>query len=343
MRRVWPALILAAIAAPLIWWVWPREALSARFAHDDCSRIALRDAETGAAVTGVEDIAVLPDGLLLLSAHDRLDPGEPDGGLYLLAPDLLARGGTASVRSILPADTVSGGLRPHGIAIHPTEPVVAFINRGRGQPVRLTLARYDLTARRLSFIAEGAPHPLSCAANDLVFEDQSVLITLDRGHCISDLREVLGVDHLGSVIRVPLEPGGNGEVTPIATALAFPNGIAIDPVAGGVIIAETRAGTLRSPQADARVVPGGPDNLTLDGPDLVAALHPSLIRLGLYRYDWTDSAPSRIVSVGPERVEILFDDPDGALFSGATVGQMVGDRLFAGSVRDAGLLLCERS
>jgi len=35
-----------------------------------------------------------------------------------------------------------------------------------------------------------------------------------------------------------------------------------------------------------------------------------------------------------------MDDPGGALFSAATVAVMAGGRLVAGSVRDAGLMIC---
>ena len=91
-------------------------------------------------------------------------------------------------------------------------------------------------------------------------------------------------------------------------------------------------------------VPGGPDNLNWDGlGGLIVALHPSLFRVGAYLYGYNDTAPSRIVRVDLDRnLEVLFDDPAGALFSGASVAVLSGGVLVAGSVRDAGLLVCRK-
>ena len=90
-------------------------------------------------------------------------------------------------------------------------------------------------------------------------------------------------------------------------------------------------------------LPGGPDNLTrgVDG-RVLAALHPDLIRLALYRHGWTGRAPARIVAVdlGTGAVEVLFDDPGGAVSPAATVAVMADGRLVAGSVRAPGLLVC---
>ena len=66
---------------------------------------------------------------------------------------------------------------------------------------------------------------------------------------------------------------------------------------------------------------------------MLMALHR---RLGIGR------APSRIIKANPQTgaVEILFDDPDGALFSAATVAVEWAGALIAGSVTDEGLLVC---
>ena len=72
-------------------------------------------------------------------------------------------------------------------------------------------------------------------------------------------------------------------------------------------------------------------------------MHPSLYRLAAYRHGYFDTAPSRIVRVDLDRkVEVLFDDPAGEVFSGASVAVMSGGTLVAGSMRDAGLLVCRK-
>ena len=90
-------------------------------------------------------------------------------------------------------------------------------------------------------------------------------------------------------------------------------------------------------------LPGGPDNLTFDPfGNLIVALHPSLMRVAAYRHGYRDNAPSRIVRVGQDRqFEVLFDDPLGELFSGASVAVYSDGMLLAGSIRDQGVLLCQ--
>ena len=91
-------------------------------------------------------------------------------------------------------------------------------------------------------------------------------------------------------------------------------------------------------------VPGGPDNLTVssDG-GIVAAVHPSLMAIGLNRRLGVGKAASRIVKIDPETgaVEILFNDPHGELFSAATVAAEWNGGLILGSVTDEGLLFCK--
>ncbi|MEL6476804.1 MAG: hypothetical protein AAFR17_05690 [Pseudomonadota bacterium] len=346
----WAVVILALALAPLVWWYWPVAALPARFAESACHHLPLRDAETGAEITGIEDIARLPDGRLVLSAYDRLDPAQPNGGLYLFTldealanPPFLPR-----LRPALPAKGLSGGLRPHGIAAHPELPLVAVINRGRDGGVRLLLTTYEAREQRLRLSDEGAADSTLCAANDLAFQDLTLWITLDRGICGAEtLSTLLGLEYTGLLLTMPLtsdDPGATPAVQ--RSQLFFPNGVAL--IGTETLVAETRAGRILRPgEAPAIPVSGGPDNLTRDlsdpeEPALIVALHPSLPRLGLYRFGWTERAPSRIarISLTDGGEEILFDDPSGRLFSGATVGVLSGGRLVAGSVRAPGLLIC---
>ncbi|MCH8952353.1 MAG: hypothetical protein IID49_09545 [Proteobacteria bacterium] len=140
----------------------------------------------------------------------------------------------------------------------------------------------------------------------------------------------------GRVISVNL--GGLAPPKIEQTGLAFANGIA------GLYVAETRGWRLHDRLDRPVELPGGPDNLTWDGlGGLIAALHPSLFRLAAYRYGYHDTAPSRIVRVDLDRnVEVLFDDPAGEVFSGASVAVLSGSVLVAGSMRDAGVLVCRK-
>src|SRR5690606_1386154 len=92
-------------------------------------------------------------------------------------------------------------------------------------------------------------------------------------------------------------------------------------------------------------LPGGPDNLDMSEGRMIVALHPNLVRTGLYIQGWIPRVSSRIVAVDPESgaLEVLYDDAEGEVFSGATGGGPAGDRLVAGSVQDTGLLYCGRA
>jgi hypothetical protein len=128
----------------------------------------------------------------------------------------------------------------------------------------------------------------------------------------------------------------------------FANGLA-HRQNGDLVMAATREDALLTLGDDfaetGRIaIPGGPDNLTIaDDGDIVAAVHPSLFKLMLTRKFGLGAAPSRIVKADPETgaVEILFDDPKGALFSAATVAIETENGLAAGSVTDEGLLVCQ--
>jgi hypothetical protein len=106
-------------------------------------------------------------------------------------------------------------------------------------------------------------------------------------------------------------------------------------------VAETRSNRLLRPDGSAVDLPGAPDNLTASTEGLVIALHPSLLRLWPYLAGWSEHAPTRIALVRDGgAVELLYDDPAGARFSAATTAVLADGRLIAGSVRDAGLLVC---
>lgn len=318
------------------------------------------DPQSGQALRGVEDLAATRDGAwLLLSAYDRLAVETALSEARAPSPTTLAAAGLFWVRvadldagraeatRALWRDETPGALLPHGLDLArvPEDGArLAVINRRFDPAHPEALTPEILVAALVAAETPGAPprlaletrhrDPALCQANDVLWTGARLTVSLDVGHCG-------GVDILFSSGRaLEIAPDGSQRLT--AAGLAFANGLALAP--GDLAVAETRGDRLRLVMSEREVaLPGGPDNLTVtDDGRILAALHPSLIRLALYRFGWRARAPSRIVAVEPASgaVTVLYDDPGGALFSGATAALQVGERLIMGSVRDEGLLLC---
>ena len=371
------------------------DALPARFAAQDCRRIALADSLTGRPISGAEDLALTPDGAtLIVSAHDRRDRARPDGGLYAVpVRDLAAAGGAEPVpaRPLVDAAARRTPFRPHGIALSPDGRRLAVVNRVAPREAVVEIGTFDGESWRAEAVVRD---PALCRANDLAFEDAeegrragaaedagtggagaradagadvpnetrldawtaagsttgaadaaarslgaaAVLVTIDRADCGHSLRDLAPWARTGSVLRID-----GRAVATVRTGLAFPNGIALGPGSGPdhIAVAETRAGRLLRAQGREVPLSGAPDNLTVDGDALVVAVHTGLLRLWLHTGGVLGRAASRILRVAADTtVETLFDDPAGALLSGATVGLVAGGGLVAGAARDAGLLVC---
>ena len=331
-------LVVVVVSLPLFWLFRPPTALPARFAAADCTRVAVTDTETGRPLIGVEDMARVPGSdRVILSAMDRLGiGGTPRGGLYEVSLDRLAAG-EAWVTPLLAAGSVAGGLHPHGIAVSDDGERLAVVNHA-GEADTAILAG-SLSAG--SFVPRHERRGEAfCRANDLEFSGDGpwgLRVTLDRASCGAAWADLRPGATTGRVITV--DPSGAEPARVEVAGLSFANGIA------GLWVAETRAARLRNMLDRALPLPGGPDNLTW-GPEggLVVALHPSMIQVAAYLGGYSGAAPTRIVRVAPDRsIEVLFDDPDGALFSAATVAVLAGGVLVAGSAADAGVLVCGRA
>lgn len=315
------------------------------FPVEACERRTLVDARNGHTVLGAEDLALSEDGeQLFVSAYDRLAVEEaltrglavPAGALYRMPVRALLLGDVAA-QPLLAGDAVEGGLRPHGLAVSGER--VALVNR--------TIRNGDIHGEIVEFrIAGDDPVDLHtrreddwCAANDVALRRTGLAASLDRARCPGWAfgERVFGLRR-GSV--------RSSEGGVLADGLAFANGLATLPD-GGLAVAETRARQVRvvRPDGTERVFPvdGAPDNLNLaaDG-RLIVAVQPRLIPFARYRFGEAERAASRILALDLETggQTLLFEDPDGALFSGATAAVRVGDALIAGSVGDRGLLVC---
>jgi sugar lactone lactonase YvrE len=329
------ALALVAAAAVPAWLISGEAPLPARFAAEDCRRVGLVDAQSGRPIGGGEDLALTPDGAaLIVSAHDRRDPARPNGGLYAVpVAELAAEPASATVAATPLLDPAARAtpFRPHGISLSRDGRRLAVVNRIRRDDAVVEIGTLDAGGWHGQSVVRDARF---CRANDLDFEDggegDALLVTIDRADCHNSLLDLAPGARTGSLVRI-----AGGRVTTVRDGLRFPNGIAAGTVA------ETRGRRLVRPDGRRLELPGAPDNLSTDGDGLIVAVHPNLLALWLYIRGWTDRAPSRLLRVGPDdTVEVLLDDPAGALYSGATVGVMAGGRLIAGSARDAGLLVC---
>ncbi len=326
-------------------------------------------------------------GLVFISAFDRFSLEDalkadqrflPRGGLYVVPfQDLVYRGGDrdrVEVRDILTPLLGEREIRPHGIDLY-TGPLGqrvlgAVVHRyertGLGESERWEritgIETFTITDAGIEHSASIA-HTSLCQANDLaIVGPRRLLVTRDRGTCGPDtwMEDVLGLKRARVIFVEVTEQGGLDRApVPVADRIAFANGIAIDRERRRLVVAATRDRTLLVYDLDTIlsgaggtpvgkvVLPGGPDNLTMAGPDrVIAAVHPSLLDIGLYRNRWLDrtSAPSRIVSVDMRDASqsVVFDDADGSRYPAATVGLQYKDHMLLGSVGADGLLICHR-
>lgn len=327
-----------------------------RYAGEQCRRLVLIDENTGAHLRGVEDIELDRQmKRLYLSAYDRRAvekavrkraPELPQGGVYAVSLDALFDQAAESVTVaplVSPGD-IAGGLRPHGLSFDAANHELVFINRA----YQRMNGKWTMTPRlqRIGANGEvfvGGTEDALCTANDVLVTEQQVFTSFDHSAC----GWRAGLEDVFNLKRSGVASNHRG---PVYNEAAFANGLT-RTISGKIVLAATREKALlfmnersNGVEAAARVeLPGGPDNLSIsyDG-GVVAAAHPNLMRLGLNRRMGIGKAPSRIVKVDPETggVDILFDDPKGALFSAATVGIETQRGLVAGSVTDKGVLVC---
>lgn len=330
---------------------------TAKYAADQCRRVALIDAGTGQAIVGAEDFALDPEaGRLFISAYDRRAVEKaarkkanalPQGGVYAVPLETLFGSETqvANARSLAAPRDIAGGLRPHGLSYDAANHELVFINRvykRDGRKWKMTPRLQRIGANGEMFVGDVVDAP--CAANDVLATGDRTFASFDHGAC--DWRA--GLENALRLKRSGLATVGGERLFERA---AFANGLALT-LGGEIAMAATRENALLllkenddyAVETGRIALPGGPDNLTLaHGGGIVAAVHPSLHRLALNRRLGIGRAPSRIVKADPDTgaVELLFDDPSGDLFSAATVGVETEDGLVAGSVTDEGVLVCK--
>ncbi len=328
----------------------------AQYSDAQCRRVALVDAVTGASLVGAEDFAIEPAaGRLFVSVYNRRSVERaarkrehkiPEGGVYEVSlPEIFAGKATSiTAKPLIASGEIAGGLRPHGISYDPANRELVFINRayhrsGRGWKMQPHLQR--IGAGGALVVAEKDSVP--CNANDVLATSRGTYTSFDHSAC----NWMAGVEDIFRLKRSGVIDAGGARLFERA---AFANGLA-QTLSGEVVVAATRENALiflteqsGALEENARIkTPGGPDNLTIaDDGGVIAAVHPSMVRLALNRKLGIGKAPSRIVKADPKTgaLKILFDDRSGKLFSAATVAVQTPDGLVAGSVTDEGLLVC---
>ncbi|TVR79772.1 MAG: hypothetical protein EA405_12175 [Rhodospirillales bacterium] len=331
------------------------------------------------AAAGVAWLAAQDRWAVEAAAHARAD-ALPQGGLYALPLDpATLDSAEVSVVDISRAFKGTRSFHPHGIDLHVGDDgrrTLFVVNRRhvRDGP-EAGAPRWAMDPAIEVFDVEGTAlvhrhtveGPKVCHANGVVsVAADRFYVSNDAGACSARgrwLELVTGLDR-ASVVRVELGGGDSApRITTVADGIRFANGLAVDE--NHLYVAATRANAVlvyrrdRLPESDEAkpaatpdsVIPlgAGPDNLSWDGNGrLLAASHPSLFRLALYRYRWWPGAiaPSSVlrVTVADTSVQEVYRSRERPpLLSAATVAAAHGDRLLMGSVTDTGLTVCRYS
>ncbi len=324
-----------------------------RFSLEQCARASLINSDTGQEITGAEDLDIdRAGGRLFISAYDRRAVESaarrgsdeiPQGGLFVVAFGELAAGKPLiRAKPVVAPALIAGGLRPHGIAFDEASGELHAINRSYAREGK----RWRMQAQLLSFGPKGelvAAQEAPCPANDVAVHEDRLLMTLDHGGCgiRAGLEDVFGLKRA----RVVDAAGAT-----IVDGIGFANGAAA-LADGRVVVAATRERILYpvalkagvAEKQDAIPLMAAPDNLSIsDEGRIIAALHPSLLAVGLQRRLGLGRSPSRIIDVDPATGErrILFDDPKASVISAATIAILTRQMLIIGSVIDPGIVVC---
>lgn len=357
-------LLLAALLAPLLAGCGGPDINDARIDHRACRSIRLAD-ESGAPIRGVENMAFLPDhDMLLLSAYDRRAVGAaieagadilPTGGLYRIALADLAAGRSVAAKLEGPV------LRPHGLAVGggPEGRDIHVIERHYRKDAGEWMLAPQLVEASLPSGASGlvaariTDFPADiCAPNDLDWTPAGLFISNDHESC-RGLPRLL--EDMFALARARVVRFRDGRFSTRLEGLVYANGVAYDDRDDSILVAETRAEAIRilplderMPEPEVIALDAAPDSLSFDEQGrLYIAAHPDLFAYAAFRGGWfgRGTAPSRVYRItrapeGVVEVALVFDDPEGALVSGATGVAARGDLLVISGGYDDRIALC---
>ncbi|MEO0411556.1 MAG: hypothetical protein AAF221_06930 [Pseudomonadota bacterium] len=293
-------------------------------------------------LTGIEDMAGMSNGALLLSAYSRRNPEDWPVGLFIVQPDFKNDHWTAK-----PLLALGKGTFPHGFAVNETEETLAVIIRSKNGKPKLGL--YDLEDEALQFRAWLAdperwtsPIDYPCNMNDAAFiSEADVVVTNDRASCTSaaKLIETVTGKASGQLLKLSL----TGEVERLDDSLYFPNGVTGD-TRGDVFAAQTRGKKLSQlKNGQDWDLPGAPDNVLYDNNSnsIWAAAIPSLLRYSAFQRGLLPGKSASLaiqVSLEHQSIETYIT----SAFEGATSVALLPNALVLSGAFSDGLALCDR-
>lgn len=340
------------------------------------------DRQAGRIYVSAFDRFALEDALKTTNTAARetpsSDPRLPRGGIYAIDLADLPQAGDQeteeparlTVREVTGAFLGDRDFRPHGLDLY-DDPLgnrllAAVVHRyvrdarDRRWIRESGVALYAITPTGLKRLSQNF-HPRLCQANDVaIVGPRTLLVTRDHGACNgwAAVEDVLALKR-SNVMRLSLDEDGllDHAPVPVTGGIGFANGIVIDREDRRVIVAATREQALLVYDLDHLVsgssgrpigrlaLEGGPDNLAMDGDgEVLAAVHPSLLRMGFYRRRWlgVSRAPAKVVAVDLKEAHHrpLYHDRGGRNFPAVTIAARNNDHIVMGSVGAAGLQIC---
>ena len=344
-------------ALSLLLFVWAQPAFGV------CASHTLIDAKTSRPVSGIEDIAYLPNtDTVVLSAYDRRSGSE--GGVYGLTGGDLSSASSQSLiaEQLVTPEDLGSPLRPHGIALHQGRDDItrlAVLNRRAWNGSRATdLLVFELNEDHSSAELTVQTRSASlCAANNIVFlDEETFLVSLDHAACGGARRMMEDVLNLARGSIVLVAPIG---IRNLISGLRFPNGLALEEDRRRLWVASTRGkevlafqlpqrlqGAYQDNTPDQRIaLSSAPDNLTLTPEGhLLAAGHQSLMAFAAYRADlpWFSPPGSAVELIDPQtrtaELALTLRDP---LLNGATAAIRRGETIAAVGGFDNKLAVCD--
>jgi arylesterase/paraoxonase len=290
-------------------------------------------------LVGPEDFAVAETGALYISSDDRSVKGvETPGALWLFENGDLSSSGLST----------SDLSHPHGLGIWGKgDQTQLFVINHSPQGSSVEIFRSNLS--KMSSIM----HPLLINPNDIHPMGQtSFYVTHDHGSTNPILKKIENYSRFGRGY-VSFYDGMDFRV--VSSGISYANGVVADEAGRHLFVAsmlgkkiyvfsiESDFGLKKLRTIDLEFAP---DNLSLtpDG-DLIVGAHTKALDLAAHAEDPTRPSAFAVLRImNPTSVEPKVDiilSGDGVLISGVSGAQVVGQKLFVGSIFQKKMLVCD--
>ncbi|MFN8259472.1 MAG: SMP-30/gluconolactonase/LRE family protein [Chitinophagales bacterium] len=280
---------------------------------------------------GPEDIVFdARNNRILVSCNERRS-GHPFSS-EIQQIDILTN--TCTALSVI--DLPSIPFNPHGFDLQTVNgiPYLYVINHYKDDEASSSVLQFKINQDNLTFIKE-YKHPLLISPNDLtVLPSGGFYFSNDKNS--ADILELLTNPKAGSLVFCD----GTDTWKKVDSAIGFPNGLYAE--GNKLFLATSRNNALYSydMQSDGtllnrRVLSGinGMDNISINGDELIVAVHPDEVRFALLSYIPTTLSPSRTYSIDKRTgvAKVIFKD-DGSMISGSSTALVVGNDLYLSQV-----------